>query len=1105
MKKTVSIIVSLSLVLSLCTVMTAYFALPSSAYAASVGKVQGVKVVNTTTSSVTLKWTKVSGATGYQVYYSTQKTKNYKIANTIKKGSTVKATVKKLKSNKKYYFKVRAVKNSQKGKFSNPVAKTTKITKPGMVKGLKVVKTTTSSVTLKWTKVKGATGYQVYYSTQKTKNYKIANTIKKGSTVKATVKKLKSNKKYYFKVRAVKNSQKGKFSNLVAKTTKKPVPPETYSITYELNGGEAENVCSYTKEDEVVINAPSRTGYTFTGWTGTDLSELTKDLVIPKGSTGNREYEAHWTANEFRISYNLNGGSASNPTSYTIENEVVINAPSRTGYTFVGWTGTDLSDHTKDLVIPEGSTGDREYEAHWTAKNYSINYELDGGSASNPTSYTVNDEVKLVAPTRDGYEFAGWTGTGLTEPAKELVIPKGSTDNRSYTANWTIIRYRIDLDLNGGSGVESPIYYTIEDEVSIPNPQRSNFDFAGWYVIDQNQGKDLEIPKGSTGNRSYTAHWYESYTISYDLDGGTLPDGCPTSYTGREELSIPNPTKKGYEFAGWTGTGLSEPTKELVIPQGATGVRAYTAHWIVNQYTVIFDANTGDGYMDPVTLTYDVSGFLPANSYTKADSKFICWNTKSDGTGDSYNNEARVENLVPEREITLYAQWASQDNCAEFLAGRDLNAKMKQIAGNSSASHTTMNNTIMSIVRSEDPAPEGTTPVSVESSFSYSQIYIWYEGDTKTIYYYSPAEYIYLNKNSSYLFSNLNELTNIDFSGFRTDETTNMSHMFSDCSAVTSLDLSSFNTAKVIDMSYMFSDCSAVTSMDLSSFNTAKVIDMSYMFSDCSAVTSMDLSSFNTAKVTNMSHMFSGCSAVTSLDLSSFNTTNVADMSNMFQSCQNCTEINVSKFDTQNVTKMSSMFNNCTKIEDIDLSSFNTAKVTEMATMFATCSAVTSLDLSSFNTAKVTDMSNMFSNCSAVTSLDLSSFNTTKVINMANMFYNCSAMTSLDLSSFNTSSVTIMRRMFSNCSAMTSLDLSSFNTSSVINMEKMFEEMGKLTTIYAGDDFTTASVTNGNNMFKSDSKLVGGMGTACDGSQNVDNTYARIDGGESSPGYFTRR
>ncbi len=128
MKKTVSIIVSLSLVLSLCTVMTMFFALPSSAYAASVGKVQGVKVVNTTTSSVTLKWTKVSGATGYQVYYSTQKTKNYKIANTIKKGSTVKATVKKLKSNKKYYFKVRAVKNSQKGKFSDPVAKTTKIT-----------------------------------------------------------------------------------------------------------------------------------------------------------------------------------------------------------------------------------------------------------------------------------------------------------------------------------------------------------------------------------------------------------------------------------------------------------------------------------------------------------------------------------------------------------------------------------------------------------------------------------------------------------------------------------------------------------------------------------------------------------------------------------------------------------------------------------------------------------------------------------------------------------------------------------------------------------------------------------------------------------------
>lgn len=61
--------------------------------------------------------------------------------------------------------------------------------------------------------------------------------------------------------------------------------------------------------------------------------------------------------------------------------------------------------------------------------NYNIKYELDGGMASNPTSYTENDEVKLRMPMRPGFRFAGWQGA-------TALIPKGSHGDRTFTAAW---------------------------------------------------------------------------------------------------------------------------------------------------------------------------------------------------------------------------------------------------------------------------------------------------------------------------------------------------------------------------------------------------------------------------------------------------------------------------------------------------------------------------------------------------------------------------------------------------------------------------------------------------------------------------------------------
>ena len=89
-------------------------------------------------------------------------------------------------------------------------------------------------------------------------------------------------------------------------------------------------------------------------------------------------------------------------------------------------------------------------------------------------------------------------------------------------------------------------------------------------------------------------------------------------------------------------------------------------------------------------------------------------------------------------------------------------------------------------------------------------------------------------------------------------------------------------------------------------------------------------------------------------------------------------------------------------------------------------------------------------------------------------------------------------------SKATTLDLSSFDTSNVTNMHAMFYNCNNLKTIYASDKFNTNSVTLSSNMFYNTTNLVGGAGTTHNSSY-IDKTYARIDGGTSSPGYFTKK
>ena len=388
-----------------------------------------------------------------------------------------------------------------------------------------------------------------------------------------------------------------------------------YTVTMDTAGGDPIRPIQYTVESEAFqLPTPVRTGYIFLGWTGEGITEPQKTIEIPQGSTGDRTYTANWQVIEYTIITLLEGGNAgsSEVYFYTVEQTVTLPTPTRTGYTFLGWTGEGITTPQPNVTIPKGSTGDKTYIENWELTEYNITMDLNGGSGQEKVIYTITDEdFELPTPTRNGYEFVGWTGEGITTPQTSVIIPKGSTGNKAYTANWQVIEYTITLDTNGGP-VVSPIKYTVEDLFTLPYILRPGYEFAGWTLDGSGMlpFTPLIIYPGTTGDLRYKAEWrLAEYTITMDLDGGSGQEKVVYTITD-EEFELPTPTRNGYEFVGWTGERITTPQTSVKIPKGSTGNKAYTANWKVIRYTITLVTN-GGAVIASIRYTVEDSVTLP--------------------------------------------------------------------------------------------------------------------------------------------------------------------------------------------------------------------------------------------------------------------------------------------------------------------------------------------------------------------------------------------------------------------------------------------------------------------------------------------------------------
>ena len=348
---------------------------------------------------------------------------------------------------------------------------------------------------------------------------------------------------------------------------------EAKTVTFDVQGGSeiaAQQV--QTGKSAVRPENPERVGYAFAGWyTSADTSGSEYDFTAAVND--DVTLYAKWTPNMYAVTFDSQGGSAVDAQQVAYGGYATQPAaPTRDGYTFVGWT-TDAAGTTPyGFGMPV--TGGITLYAKWDdagATYHTVTIHWNDGddySSDLPQDMTlfVKEGEKLTipdsAPSRGGYRFAGLTSDEQrkTDYDADTAVTADMTLYAKWVKTWTVT-----FDTAGGSAVNSQ---TVDDGgVAVapdPSPTRDDCRFTGW----QYDGKSYDFGSKVTGDITLTAQWVRTahqWTITFDLNGGHAPAGkdAKTLYAERKVYdgdSLVSPTADianepqldGYTFEGWS-------------------------------------------------------------------------------------------------------------------------------------------------------------------------------------------------------------------------------------------------------------------------------------------------------------------------------------------------------------------------------------------------------------------------------------------------------------------------------------------------------------------------------------------------------------------------
>ena len=390
----------------------------------------------------------------------------------------------------------------------------------------------------------------------------------------------------------------------------------------------------------VQISAVLNTGYVFKGWYNGNVKvsdDLSFVYTMPNKDT---VLTAKTTPINYTISYNLNGGAVvvSNPTSYNIETPTfALHNPTKLGYVFVGWTGSNGTIPQKAVSIYKGSTGNKSYKANWTAADigYTVNHYVMDINGNYPSTPTKTERLSGFTDTSVTAKRLN-LGNGFTYPDVQTVKVKA---DGTTVVNYYYIRNKYTLDLNGL--ISSVLRPNLTEEVD------SQTFIAGKATVTVN-GKVLATNETDFCQMVYYGSSYKITTVpeaGYSIIGNTTIEGTMPASDKTVTITINANKDTKYIVRHW---------KEKLYLDGTKTYADSSKHNTTNYFLADTDNLTGqtNRLVTPTVKTYE--GFTSPSAITvrvKGDGSLIVdyyytRNTYTLKTDDSDSNKDDQDNGI---------------------------------------------------------------------------------------------------------------------------------------------------------------------------------------------------------------------------------------------------------------------------------------------------------------------------------------------------------------------------------------------------------------------------------------------------------------------------